>query len=76
MGDLVSISQVGKLAVRPSSALSVTHMEERQEKVEIYFYVNSSSCGSLGVGHIKDRGRWSRHHFYILTAETFSFSLY
>lgn len=58
----MNLSQVGKLPVRPNSALSVTHMEERQEKMEVYFYVNSSSQGNLGVGHIKDKGRWSRHH--------------
>lgn len=53
----MNISEVGKLPVRPNSALSVTHMQERQEKVEVYFYVNSSSQGTLGVGHIKDKGR-------------------
>lgn len=42
---------------------SVTHMEERQDKVEVYFYVNSSSQGNLGVDHLKDKGRWSRDHF-------------
>lgn len=76
VGGLVNISQVGKLPVRPECALSVTHMEERQEKVEVHFHVNSSSQGTSGVGHRKDKVRWSRHHFYILTAETFSFSLY
>lgn len=76
VGGLVNISQVGKLPVRPECALCVTHMEERQEKVEVYFHVNSSSQGTSGVGHRKDKVRWSRHHFYILTAETFSFSLY
>lgn len=50
----MNISEVGKLPVRPNSALSVTHV---QEKVEVYFYVNSSSQGTLGVGHIKDKGR-------------------
>lgn len=59
----MNISEVGKLPVRPNSALSVTHVQERQEKVEVYFYVNSSSQGTLGVGHIKDKDRWSRHNF-------------